>query len=274
MQSLFKKFFSNNENKNSGEGESRPADPVAQPAPAAQPERKVETKMDEPKQRKVIYAPVIGASDDNGQTDSEGIRIKAKADRQNPENCVFMLDRPVFRGYSAWFPDADSAADAPLAAELFKIDGVENILYHDTTITVGRDPSIYEDWKPKAQEIGAKIRGSIKNGIPFLDQPYIDRIPSEDLIRDGIQAVLDDEINPGIAAHSGVITLLDVTGNTVKINMGGGCQGCAASTITLKQGIHAAFRAAVPEVGAIIDDTNHEAGENPYFKELPEGMMN
>jgi len=87
-----------------------------------------------------------------------------------------------------------------------------------------------------------------------------------------LQKVVDEQLNPGIAAHSGVITLNRVEGNTAYITMGGGCQGCAASTITLRNGIEGAFRDAVPEVGAILDETDHTAGTNPFFRELPAGM--
>jgi Fe-S cluster biogenesis protein NfuA len=69
-----------------------------------------------------------------------------------------------------------------------------------------------------------------------------------------------------------VITLLGVTGNTIRIHMGGGCQGCAASTVTLKEGIHKAFRQAVPQIGAILDETDHSAGTNPYYDQIPMGM--
>jgi Fe-S cluster biogenesis protein NfuA len=97
-------------------------------------------------------------------------------------------------------------------------------------------------------------------------------MPEEEIIRRKIQTVLDLEVNPGIAAHSGIVSLERVEGNTVYITMGGGCQGCAASTITLRHGIHTAFRRAVPEIGAIYDETDHAAGVNPYFTKLPAGM--
>ena len=85
------------------------------------------------------------------------------------------------------------------------------------------------------------------------------------MIREGIQKVIDEEVNPGVAGHGGQINLLAVKGNTVTIQMGGGCQGCSAADLTLKQGIHTSFRKAVPQVGAIFDETDHTAGLNPYF---------
>ena len=48
--------------------------------------------------------------------------------------------------------------------------------------------------------------------------------------------------------------------------MGGGCQGCGMATATLRQGVETALRRAVPEIGAILDTTDHAAGTNPYYE--------
>ena len=47
--------------------------------------------------------------------------------------------------------------------------------------------------------------------------------------------------------------------------MGGGCQGCAVSAITLQDGIQAAILANVPEITEVVDTTDHGAGENPFY---------
>ena len=86
------------------------------------------------------------------------------------------------------------------------------------------------------------------------------------MVREEIQKVIDTEVNPGVAGHGGRITLTAIAGNTVTIEMGGGCQGCSAADLTLKQGIHSSFRKAVPYVGAIYDETDHAAGSNPYYR--------
>lgn len=81
-----------------------------------------------------------------------------------------------------------------------------------------------------------------------------------------VQVVLDRQINPGIASHGGHISLLDVRDGTAFIEMGGGCQGCAQVDVTLRQGVEVAVRAAVPEIVAIVDRTDHAAGSNPYYQ--------
>ena len=80
-----------------------------------------------------------------------------------------------------------------------------------------------------------------------------------------VSHVLDTEINPSIASHGGVINLVDVQGTEIFIEMAGGCQGCAMSRMTLRQGVERMVSQAVPEVTAIHDVTDHASGDNPYF---------
>jgi hypothetical protein len=51
----------------------------------------------------------------------------------------------------------------------------------------------------------------------------------------------------------------------VHLRFAGGCQGCAASSQTLREGIETMLRAALPEIAEIIDVTDHDAGVNPYY---------
>lgn len=80
-----------------------------------------------------------------------------------------------------------------------------------------------------------------------------------------VTQVLDAEINPAIASHGGVINLVDVQGTEIFIEMAGGCQGCAMSRMTLRQGVERMVSQSVPEVTAIHDVTDHASGDNPYF---------
>lgn len=81
-----------------------------------------------------------------------------------------------------------------------------------------------------------------------------------------VQQVIDTRINPGIAAHGGYVTLLDVKDDVAYIAMGGGCQGCGMASVTLKQGIEVLIREAVPEIRQVMDTTDHAGGTNPYYQ--------
>ncbi len=79
-------------------------------------------------------------------------------------------------------------------------------------------------------------------------------------------AVLDEEINPSIAAHGGYAELVGVVDDTAYVLMGGGCQGCGLASVTLSQGIVVAIQDKVPEIKQVVDVTNHAAGNNPYYQ--------
>lgn len=84
-------------------------------------------------------------------------------------------------------------------------------------------------------------------------------------IADKVREVLDSQVNPAIAAHGGMISLVDIDDTEIYVEMGGGCQGCALSRMTLRQGVERMLREAVPELTAVHDITDHASGENPYL---------
>ncbi|HUF75635.1 MAG TPA: NifU family protein [Longimicrobiales bacterium] len=84
-------------------------------------------------------------------------------------------------------------------------------------------------------------------------------------IADRVRSVLDTQVNPAIAAHGGMISLVDVADTDVYVEMSGGCQGCALSRMTLRQGVERMLREAVPELTAVHDVTDHASGDNPYL---------
>lgn len=89
----------------------------------------------------------------------------------------------------------------------------------------------------------------------------------DDPIARRVQQVLDHRVNPAVATHSGSITLLKVEDGIAYLEMGGGCQGCGLAEETLEKGVEEMLREAVPEIRQVVDTTDHEAGENPWFTE-------
>ena len=78
--------------------------------------------------------------------------------------------------------------------------------------------------------------------------------------------VLEQQVNPAIAGHGGRADLVAVEDGAAYLRLSGGCQGCGMATVTLGQGIEVAIKDNVPEVGQVIDVTDHAAGTNPYFE--------
>ncbi len=84
-------------------------------------------------------------------------------------------------------------------------------------------------------------------------------------IAEKVQMLLAERINPALASHGGFASFVGVEGDKVFIAMGGGCQGCSLSQATLNEGISKAILEAIPEVSDVIDTTDHQLGENPYY---------
>jgi Fe/S biogenesis protein NfuA len=98
--------------------------------------------------------------------------------------------------------------------------------------------------------------------------PAIDG-PAPDLTGDVAQRVrqiIEHQINPSIASHGGRAELVALEEGTAFLRLGGGCQGCAMASVTLTQGIKVAITDAVPEVTEVVDVTDHQSGDNPYFQ--------
>ena len=87
----------------------------------------------------------------------------------------------------------------------------------------------------------------------------------DDPVAQKVQDVIDKQVNPGVASHGGAVTLEGVRDGVALIRFGGGCHGCGAADVTLKQGIDRMLREAVPEIVGVQDVTDHSTGENPYY---------
>jgi Fe/S biogenesis protein NfuA len=84
-------------------------------------------------------------------------------------------------------------------------------------------------------------------------------------VEEKVRQLLDGQINPALAMHGGFAALDRVDDDVVFVTMGGGCQGCAVSAMTLREGIARSIKEAIPEVTEVIDTTDHDQGQNPYY---------
>lgn len=66
-------------------------------------------------------------------------------------------------------------------------------------------------------------------------------LEDEELVEEAL-----DSVRPYIQSHGGDVELLSLDDGVVHVRMSGACQGCAASSMTLKRGIEEALRAGYP----------------------------
>ena len=99
----------------------------------------------------------------------------------------------------------------------------------------------------------------------------VPKVGADASVEERINYVLQSEINPGLAAHGGDVQLLELideegVGLTAVLKFGGGCQGCSAVDMTLRQGVEVQLKQQIPELTQVIDETDHTRTENAYYK--------
>lgn len=126
-----------------------------------------------------------------------------------------------------------------------------------------------------------------KNSLAFLDEAVVDfnpdrmggqltikapnakmpKVSADSPLADQINYILYSDINPGLAAHGGEIKLIELTEDNVAVlQFGGGCQGCSAVDLTLKDGVEKTLMERLPQLRGIRDETDHTVTKNAYYK--------
>jgi len=111
------------------------------------------------------------------------------------------------------------------------------------------------DYVDGLEESGFKVDAP-KAGVPRPSGPLAEKV----------HRAIQEKINPAIASHGGVISLVAVEDGTAYLRFGGGCQGCGMVNVTLKQGVEKILFEDVPEITKVMDVTDHAAGTNPYYQ--------
>ncbi|HKK20023.1 MAG TPA: NifU family protein [candidate division Zixibacteria bacterium] len=194
--------------------------------------------------------------------DTQQIKITGEPSL-DPQVCKFHVDHPIFPDGSYNCRDKEMAEGSPLLQALFEIDGITQVMVSGSTLTIAKNNP--QPWPAMGKLIGSTIREQIRSGSQLIDPNVQKKLPSEEKIRQQIEELFEQEINPQIASHGGKVELVDVDGTTVYLRLGGGCQGCASANVTLKNGIEKAIRAIIPEVTDIVDATDHASGASPYY---------
>ena len=122
--------------------------------------------------------------------------------------------------------------------------------------------------------------------LPFLDDALVDyasdrmggqltikapnakmpRVDDDSPIEDRINYILYNEVNPSLAAHGGEVSLIEITDDQFAIlRFGGGCQGCSAVDVTLKDGVEKTLLEQIPQLAGVRDMTDHSDRSQAYY---------
>jgi len=126
-----------------------------------------------------------------------------------------------------------------------------------------------------------------RNSVPYLDEAIVDfakdklggqltikapnakmpKVDENSPLNDRINYLLMTEVNPGLAAHGGEVSLVEVTEDMIAVlRFGGGCQGCSAVDVTLKNGVETRLLEVVTELKGVMDVTDHTVTDNAYYQ--------
>ena len=177
--------------------------------------------------------------------------------------CKFVVDRPIIKMGDAAYFRKGMEGKSRLPKSLFELGYLTKIGIEGDTLVLTSDMKDIS-WPERGKEIGKVIRDFIALDVPPIVLEAIEE--QNDEVFEEVAALIKTHVNPSIASHGGIVTLMRVVGDKAYVKMGGGCQGCAASSVTLKAGVESMIKAKVDEINEIVDITNHDAGVNPYYK--------
>lgn len=174
----------------------------------------------------------------------------------NPSTLKYVVDRSLLPRGAMNFTDREVAGQkSPLVKKLFDIRGVSAVMLGTNFVTVTKgeegewdelndgvmnaidqhlasdgvvvDPKVLEEWQAQVATSGGDVEGRIRE-------------------------ILEVEIRPAVAMDGGDITLDRYENGIVFVHMQGSCSGCPSSTATLRMGIEARLREAIPEIVEVV----------------------
>ncbi len=125
-----------------------------------------------------------------------------------------------------------------------------------------------------------------KKSVSYLKESYVDytenemggqltikapnarvsNIDENSTLEERVNYSLWNDVNPMLASHGGEVSLESLTEDNIAIlRFGGGCQGCSAVDMTLKDGVEKTLMEKVPELNGVKDATDHSDRSTAFY---------
>jgi Fe-S cluster biogenesis protein NfuA len=171
----------------------------------------------------------------------------------NPNSLKFVVNEMLVpEGMSFDFPNRESAAQAPLAQELFDYPFVERVFYMSNFITITKQEDV--EWLEIQHILKDHITKYLEAGKYIMEWDDSSSVISEEETESvkKIKTILEEYIRPAVEQDGGAITYHSFKDGVVKVKLQGSCSGCPSSMITLKAGIENLLTRMMPgEVKAV-----------------------
>ncbi len=175
----------------------------------------------------------------------------------NPNSMKFCAGRQI-ASQTVFFDDPAKTLRSPLAQKLFGFPWAQAVLIGPDFVTVTKQSWV--EWKILADPLANLIEEHLERGegVLFAEKPegamgVADSSTVDDApVVKTIKQILDTEIRPAVAMDGGDIVFQRYEDNRLYLYMQGSCSGCPSSMMTLKQGVEARLKEAVPELIEVI----------------------
>lgn len=188
----------------------------------------------------------------------------------NPESMMFYPGNlPVLgpTGQTIKFSNKYETGDSPLAAAIFKVKGVNEVLLAAGHITVTKKEGVaWELIQPNLELVISQFYAAglqvVKDGV--VQKETAAKQPLEDFDPDSVEAqilqVLEERVRPFVQQDGGDVEFISFKKNRgeLRLKLHGSCEGCPKSSVTLQHGIKNLMEHYVPEVKSIVADEDEE----------------
>ncbi|CAK9041806.1 NFU1 iron-sulfur cluster scaffold homolog [Durusdinium trenchii] len=150
-------------------------------------------------------------------------------------------------------------SDSPLAAAIFKVKGVNEVLLAAKHVTVTKTPS--SDWnllQPNLELVISQFYAAgleaLRDGVPRTAQRADAQVFDPESIEGRILHLLEERVRPFVQQDGGDVEFdrFDNDSGVLYLRMIGACSGCPKSSVTLNMGIRNLMEHYIPEVKDVL----------------------
>lgn len=176
-------------------------------------------------------------------------------DTPNPQTLKFLPGVEVLKSGTRTYESAADCNDAPLAVEIFKVEGVKSIFFAKDFVSVTKDED--QDWEYLKPLVLAAMMDHMLTGMPCVleasskEKQADTPLASDDEVTNQIIDLIETRVRPAVAQDGGDIVFKDFKEGVVYLELQGACSGCPSSAITLKSGIENMLKHYIPEVASV-----------------------
>jgi len=179
----------------------------------------------------------------------------------NPDSVMFYPGTRAVLGERAKtisFNNKYETSDSPLAAAIFKVHGVAEVMLAERHLTVRKKPTI--PWEVLQPHLELVISQFYATGLEVVKPSLIEKekatypTPEPGSLEATIVELLEERVRPFVQQDGGDVefAFFDHDVGRVHLKMTGACSGCPNSNVTLQNGILNLMEHYIPEVKDVV----------------------